>query len=441
MSKFKKPDPRTLIRERREKAQRIRELKLRVVRKVISKIDHKILNLEKEKSPELEQNKKELETMIYSVIHQLGMPEDSARKFAREMLDHILSFGILSDYVLDNSITRIMVNQKDSIFIEERGQESLTMVNREFISNAHLARQLRRMVKMYGGKISQDHPIVDLSIEDGTWVTAVLPPVAALGPILTIQKSSGREINLDELVEMQSMSRAIAQFLTACVAGKRNIIISGLTGSGRTTLLNSLIELCPLSERILLIEDRSEIQLTHPNSCFLRPQSSPVRGHNDLSPKVLLQTALRMRPDRIILGDCRGEETLELLQAMSSGYKGCLTTCHASSPADLISRLETLVLLSNDTLAPKAIKNLIISSIDLVVHIERMNDKSRRITHITELTGMEGEIVTRSDIYRFRNLGTAESGKIDGIFEPTGIIPRFFQELQQMGISIPRDIF
>jgi len=432
-------DPRAILKDRQEKSKRIRELKLRVIRKIFSKIDFKLLNFEKDNTTEYQKNRAELEKVIFSVTNSLGMPEEAGRRLQKDILEHILTFGVISDFILDPTIRRIMINQRDGIFLEE--QERQTMVDREFSSNASLGRVIQRMARLGGTRISLENPIADFSIEDGIWVTAVLPPIAAPGPILTIQKSGSTEYSLDDHVERQSMSRSISFLLTSCIEGKRNIIVSGLTGSGKTTLLNTLIDLIPIEERIVVIEDRGELILAHPNSCFLRPRYNVKDGANDLNSKTMLQTALRMSPNRIILGDCRGEETLELLQAMSSGHKGCLTTCHASSPADLISRLETLILLSRETISQKALKNLIVTSIDLIVHLERMSDNSRKITYITELTGMEGDVLTRSDLYRFRSLGLDQHGNIDGIFEPTGIVPSFFQEFKQMGITIPRDIF
>lgn len=439
MADLIRADSEKVMRERMEKAKRIRELKLRVIRKVIATLDMKLLNPEKETSSDNASIRDMLEKAVYSVITGLGMPDDAGKRLMKEICDHMQTYSILSDYVLDPHITRILVNARDSIFIEEN--ETMTMVKREFLSNAHCARAIQRIVRLGGGKITMDNPIADVSLEDGLWVTAALPPIAAPGPVMTIQKSGGREFSLDDLVDHQTLSRSIAQFMQACVEGRRNIIISGMTGSGRTTLLNTFFQLMPTEERVIVVEDRGELATFHPNCCFLRPRYSLTRQSNDLSPRMVLQTALRMRPDRIILGDCRGDETLDFLQAMSFGFKGCMTTCHAASPSDLISRLETLMLLSNEALSVKAVKNLILSSIDLIVHVERMNDKSRRITHITELTGMEGDILTRSDIYRFRYLGSGEDGVIEGIFEPTGIVPRFFQELQQSGIKIPLNIF
>jgi pilus assembly protein CpaF len=439
MAQTAKVDPRKLLREWHEKARRIRELKLRVVRKVLGAIDQKILHPEKDNSEEAQKSLEQLEKSIQPVIESLGMPEEAARRLKAEIQEHLLNFGILSDFILDPAIRRIMVNSRSSIFVEEN--EVMTLTNREFPTNLHLARIIQRIIRLGGGRISPENPIADISLDEGLWVTAALPPVAAPGPVLAIQKSGGQEYTLDELVEQGSMSRSISQFLQACLEGKRNIIVSGMTGSGRTTLLNAMLNQIPAEERIVVIDDRGELATTHPNCVFLRPRRSLTRGIEELNAELMLRTAQRLRPDRLILGDCRGDETLELLQAMSSGHKGCLTTCHASSPADLTSRLETLVLLSQETLSPKAVKNLIFSSIDLVIHIERLNDRSRRITHITELTGMEGEIITRSDIYRFRNLGTNSAGAIEGIFEPTGIVPKFFQELKQMGVAIPKEIF
>ncbi|MFC1852816.1 CpaF family protein, partial [candidate division CSSED10-310 bacterium] len=328
---------------------------------------------------------------------------------------------------------------RDCVFIEEK--EKMTMVNREFASNSQLARVIQRIVRLGGARVGLDNPIAEVAIDDDIWVTAVLPPIAPLSPIITIQKSGSKEFSFDDLIDGQCMSRSIALFLRACIEGKRSIIVSGLTGSGRTTLLNTLIDSVPVDERIIVIEDRGELKLSHPNSCILRPRYSLKSGVDELSSKLMLLTALRMRPDRIILSDCRGDETFDFLQTMSSGHKGCLTTCHASSPADLISRLETLISLSKETLSPRAMKHLIFKSVDLIVHMEQMSDRSRKISRITELTGMEGEVITRSDIFHFRQLGTDDRGNIDGIFEPTGIVPSFYQELTQMGVEIPRDIF
>ncbi|HCB02566.1 MAG TPA: type II secretion system protein E, partial [Anaerolineae bacterium] len=331
-----------------------------------------------------------------------------------------------------------MVNGPKNIYIERKGK--IHRVPITFESNDHVMRIIDRIVAPLGRRIDESSPYVDARLPDGSRVNAVIPPISLVGPVLTIRKFSKNPITVDQMVQFGSISAESVQFLKACVESRLNIIISGGTGSGKTTLLNVLSSFIPSDERILTIENAAELQLRQEHVVTLESRPPNIEGRGEITIRDLVINALRMRPERIIVGECRGGETLDMLQAMNTGHDGSMTTAHANSPRDALARIETMCLMAGMDLPVRAIREQVASAVDVIVQQERMRDGTRKVTTIAEVSGMEGEVITMTDIFVFEQSGT-ENGRIIGRLRPTGLRPKFMDKIEAAGIQLPPSIF
>lgn len=351
----------------------------------------------------------------------------------------IIGLGPIEKLLNDDNISEVMVNGPKKIYVEEKGK--LTLSNVKFKDNAHVMTILDRIVSPLGRHVDESSPMVDARLADGSRVNAVIPPLALDGPTITIRKFPKNPIRAKDLLKFGSVSPKMLSFLEACVKGRMNIIVSGGTGSGKTTLLGVLSGFIPNDERIITIEDAAELQLQQEHVVRLESRPANTEGTGRIAIKDLVVNALRMRPDRIVVGECRGGEALDMLQAMNTGHDGSLTTGHANSPRDMVARLETMVMMSGMALPDRAIREQISSAINLIVQQSRLRDGSRKITNITEVCGMENDEVVLQDIFVFKADGLDANGKLKGKFEPTGIRPQFEEKLEASGIRLQDDWF
>jgi septum site-determining protein MinD len=364
---------------------------------------------------------------------------DEKRKVAKEIIDEAIGLGPLERFLAETRVTEIMVNGADQIFIERDGK--ILLAPERFTTEDQLRRIIERIVVQVGRRIDEQSPLVDARLADGSRVNAVIPPIALDGSKLTIRKFSKKKLGIDDLIGFGTVTRQMATFLQAAILCRKNIIISGGTGSGKTTLLNILSSFIPEDERIVTIEDSAELQLPQEHVARLETRPVNIEGKGEITIRDLVRNSLRMRPDRIIIGECRGGEALDMLQAMNTGHDGSLTTAHANAPRDAISRLETMCLMAGMDLPARAIREQIAAAVDIVVQQSRLQDGSRKVTYITEVTGMESEVVVMQDIFRFEQRGIDPTGKVVGFFAPTGNIPTFLEELTSKGIGVNREIF
>ena len=372
-------------------------------------------------------------------LTKLTISDDVRDRLLQDVLDEILGFGPLQPLLEDPEITEIMVNGSRSIYIEKNGRLERTKVI--FRDDLHIRKIIDRILAPLGRHIDPESPMVDARLPDGSRVNAIVPPCAVDGPSLTIRKFRKDKFSIMQLIELNSLTQGMADFLRACVLGRLNIMISGGTGSGKTTLLNALSGIIPEAERIVTIEDAAELQLQQDHVVRLETKLASVEGHGTVTVRELVRNSLRMRPDRIIVGECRGGEALDMLQAMNTGHDGSLTTIHANTPRDALSRLETLVLMAGMDLPVKIIRQQISSAMDVIVQISRMRDGTRKLTAITEVAGMEGDVITLSDIFKFTQTGMDADGKVLGQVKPTGIRPLFGPRLEAAGYKLTADIF
>jgi len=356
-----------------------------------------------------------------------------------EVVDEVLGFGPIDPLLKDDSVSEVMVNSANQVYVERKGKLILTDVR--FRDDTHVMQVIEKIVAPLGRRIDESSPMVDARLPDGSRVNAIIPPLALRGPCITIRKFAKDPLQVDNLIDFGTLTQEMADFLKACVEGKLNIVVSGGTGSGKTTTLNILSSFIPADERIVTIEDAAELQLRQEHVVKLETRSANIEGKGAISMRDLVKNSLRMRPDRIVVGEVRSGEALDMLQAMNTGHDGSLTTGHANSPRDMISRLETMVLMAGLDLPVKAIREQISSAVDLVLQQSRLQDGSRRITHLTEVQGMEGEIITLQDIFIFEQKGKDENDKIIGTFKPTGIRPKFMDKLAANGIHVKNEVF
>jgi len=362
------------------------------------------------------------------------------KKLVKEVLDEALGFGPLEDLLADPAITDIMVNNKDEIYVERNGKIELT--SKKFISNEQVRVVIERIIAPIGRRIDESVPMVDARLPDGSRVNALIPPLSLTGPTLTIRKFRKERFKIEELINMRSLNPSMSEFLKACVLSRKNMIISGGTGSGKTTVLNVLSEFIPNNERIVTIEDAAELKLRQEHWIRLESRPPNIEGKGAITTRDLFRNTLRMRPDRIIIGECRSIETLDMLQAMNTGHDGSMTTIHANSTHDVLVRLDSMILMSGIELPIRAIREMIASAIDLIVHTARLSDGSRKILQITELAGMKTDIdVNLKDIFVFKQTGIDNLGNVTGDFQATGYIPTFIEEIRIKGISLPDNIF
>jgi pilus assembly protein CpaF len=355
-----------------------------------------------------------------------------------QIVAEILGLGPLEPLLSDETITEIMVNGPKKIFIERRGK--IERVNTAFESNEHLMRIIERIVAPLGRRIDESSPLVDARLKDGSRVNAVIPPVSLVGPTLTIRKFFKRPLSVEDLIRLGSVSEEAIEFMKACVISKLNVVVSGGTGTGKTTFLNVLSGFIPAEDRIITIENAAELQLRQEHVVTLESRPPNIEGKGEITIRDLVINALRMRPDRIVVGECRGGEALDMLQAMNTGHDGSMTTLHANNTRDALSRLETMVLMAGMEVPHRAIREQVASAIDVIIQLERMRDGSRRVVAITEIQGMEGDVITTADIFKFEQVGF-EGGRVIGRLRPTGIRPKFMDKIEQSGIHLPPTVF
>ncbi len=369
----------------------------------------------------------------------LKLPQTIQAQLFKEVLDDILGFGPLQSLLEDNTISEVMVNGSNAIYIEQNGKLMKTGI--KFEDDNEVLRIIDKIILPLGRRIDSDSPTVDARLPDGSRVNAVIPPVAIDGPTITIRKFEKGRLSVDQLIELGSITRNMATFLEACVVSRLNIMVSGGTGSGKTTLLNVLSGFIPSKERIVTIEDAAELQLQQDHVVRMETKSPDIEGKFQVSIRDLVRNSLRMRPDRIIVGEVRGGEALDMLQAMNTGHDGSLTTLHANSPRDALSRLETLCLMAGVELPVGVIREQVASALDLIVQQSRLTDGTRKITSITEVSGMEGQTIVMTDIFKFEKTGTTPDGKVIGELKPTGIRPFFTPRLEQSGFKLGPEVF
>ncbi|MFC6356671.1 CpaF family protein [Luethyella okanaganae] len=371
---------------------------------------------------------------------QVPLSSDERARLIREIGADVLGYGPLETFLDDEQITEIMVNGPEQIFVERGGRLQLSGVR--FTSEAQLRRVIERIVSKVGRRIDESSPLVDARLADGSRVNAVIPPLAVNGSALTIRKFAREPFTVDDLVAFGTMSQDMADMLEACVKARLNIIVSGGTGTGKTTLLNVLSSYIPRDERIVTIEDAVELQLQQDHVVRLESRPANIEGKGEITIRDLVRNSLRMRPDRIVIGECRGGESLDMLQAMNTGHEGSLSTVHANSPRDAIARLETLVLMAGMDLPLRAIREQITSAVDVIVQITRLKDGTRRVTHVTEVQGMESDIVTLQDAFVFDySAGVDAAGRFLGYAAATGVRPRFADRFRELGITLSPNVF
>ena len=414
----------------------LEKLKTELHRTLISKLD-----LEKLSRINSSQAREAVSNMIHEMIVGQRVPlsfEQQAR-VQDDLLDEVFGLGPLEPLLKDQSISDILVNDKDHVFVERRG--ILKRVNVSFRDDRHLLQIIDRIVSRVGRRVDESTPMVDARLPDGSRVNAIIPPLALDGPAVSIRRFGTGPLAPSQLVELQSISAEMMETLAAAVKARISILISGGTGAGKTTLLNILSQHIPKNERIVTIEDAAELQLAMENivRCETRPPN--IEGQGAVRQRQLLINSLRMRPDRIIIGEVRGEEAFDMLQAMNTGHEGSMTTIHANTPRDALTRLESMVAMSNLNLPEKTVRQQVASAISIVVQASRMSDGSRKVTSISEITGMDENVVSMQEIFRFTRKGVGPDGKVVGVFEPTRIRPKFLERLRIAGIILPHDLF
>jgi len=370
---------------------------------------------------------------------KVNLPEDIRKQVFDNILDELTGFGPIQPLLEDPDVSEVMVNGPKKIYIEKGGQLTKTPIT--FDDDDHVLRIIDRIILPLGRRVDADSPTVDARLPDGSRVNAVIRPVSIDGPCITIRKFRKDKLSVQQLVDYGSLTNHMAEFTRACVISRLNIVISGGTGSGKTTLLNVLSSFIPETERIVTIEDAAELQLQQDHILRMETKVANVDGTGAVTIRDLVRNSLRMRPDRIVIGECRGGEALDMLQAMNTGHDGSLTTLHANTPRDALSRLETMVLMSGMDLPLKVVRQQISSAVDLIIQQTRLKDGSRKVTAITEVVGMEGEIVVLTDIFKFEQTGIGQNGKILGELKPTGIRPIFGPRLEAAGFKLGAEIF
>lgn len=409
------------------------DLKSRVQNKLLAELDTSV----DPRSPEVRATIEELfSTILTEESIVLGRAE--RQRLFEAIVAEILGFGPLEPLLAEDNITEIMVNGPKNVYIEIAG--NITRSNVSFEDEEHVLRVLDRIVAPLGRRIDESSPTVDARLPDGSRVNAVIRPIALCGPTITIRKFSKRPFTVEDLIRFGTLTPEVAEFLRAAVIARLNIVVSGGTGSGKTTLLNVLSGFIPNDERIITIENAAELQLRQEHVVSLESRPPNIEGRGEVSIRDLVVNSLRMRPDRIVVGECRAGEALDMLQAMNTGHEGSLTTCHSNSPRDTLSRLEVMCLMAGMDLPVRAIREQVASALDLIVHQERLRDGTRKIVKITEIQGMEGDVITMSDIFEFEQVGL-EAGKVIGRIRPTGLRPKFIDRIEEAGIHLPPSVF
>jgi pilus assembly protein CpaF len=417
-----------------------RPVPLRVSQQIKTTVHQELIRrMDLEKISQMHENRESQQQLLVVILQlieeqkiPLSLPERDG--LAQEVLDEVFGLGPLEPLLKDPTVNDILVNTYNAVYVERHGVLEKTAV--AFQDNQHLMQIIDRIVSAVGRRVDESSPMVDARLKDGSRVNVIIPPLAVDGPILSIRKFSAKPLSAQDLVRNQSLTQPMLQMLENCVRARLNIIVSGGTGSGKTTLLNVLSAFIPSDERIITIEDPAELQLQQSDVVRLETRPPNVEGKGAVHQRELVSNALRMRPDRIILGEVRGEECLDMLQAMNTGHDGSLTTVHANTPRDALSRIETMTMMSDVRLPETAIRSQIASAIELIVQIARMSDGSRRITFITELTGAYSDVISMQDIFVFEKEGITSTGKVKGRFRATGIVPKFNDRLIEAGIPV-----
>jgi pilus assembly protein CpaF len=425
------------VGERKVRIDPYRQIKAQIQEELVRSLDPELL----EQADEREELTRQVRTITTEMVQRdLGqITRTEQQQIIGEVMDDVLGLGPITGLLADEEVSEVMVNGPLSVYVERKGKLSLTDV--QFRDNEHVLQVIEKIVAPLGRRIDESQPMVDARLPDGSRVNAIIPPLALNGPVLTIRKFSKDPFTAQDLIRFGTLTAEMASFLEACVRMRLNIVVSGGTGSGKTTTLNVLSSFIPHDERIVTIEDAAELQLQQDHVVSLESRPPNIEGKGAIAIRDLVRNSLRMRPDRIVVGEVRGGEALDMLQAMNTGHDGSLTTAHANTPRDMLSRLETMVLMAGMELPVRAIREQIASAIDLIVQQARFRDGSRRITHITEVQGMEGEIITLQDIFVFEQTGVDERGKILGRLRPTGIRPKFAEHFSRFGIELPPEMF
>ena len=412
------------------------ELKANVHRKLLNR-----LNLEALASVERSRAEAEIRTLLFELIAEEGMPLSMSERdvILGEVIDEVFGLGPLEPLLRDPTISDILVNTYKQVYVERSGR--LERLPTTFQDDKHLMRVIDRIVSGVGRRVDDSSPMVDARLPDGSRVNAIIPPLAVDGPLLSIRRFPAERLKAEDLLPIKSLTRPMLEFLEHSVKNRLNMLISGGTGAGKTTLLNVLSSFIPDRERIVTIEDAAELQLQQEHVGRLETRPPNVEGKGAIRQRQLVINSLRMRPDRIVIGEVRGEEALDMLQAMNTGHDGSLTTIHANTPRDALSRIETMISMGAMNLPERAMRQQIASAIQIVVQQTRMSDGTRKVTSISEITGMEGDVITMQEIFCFEKLGVAQDGKVIGRFRATGVRPKACERLKASGVHLPADMF
>ncbi|MDE3104888.1 MAG: CpaF family protein [Acidobacteriota bacterium] len=417
-------------------AKEYQEIKSTIHRDMLVRVD-----LEKLSTMQDNRARQQILSVIQDLVNTLNTPLSMVEKdrLGREVLDEVFGLGPLEPLLQDPTINDILVNTHRAVYVERRGLLEKTSVT--FKDANHLMHIIEKIVSAVGRRVDESSPMVDARLDDGSRVNAIIPPLAVDGPILSIRRFGTVPLEAEDLLTNKSLTVQMLEMLRGAIKARLNIVISGGTGAGKTPLLNVLSGFIPEDERIVTIEDSAELQLKQEHKVRLETRPANVEGRGGIRQRELLINALRMRPDRIVVGEVRGEEALDMLQAMNTGHDGSLTTVHANNPRDAISRMETMALMANLNLPEKAIRQQIASAVGIIIQVSRMSDGTRRITHFTEVMGMNEEIVSLQDIYIFEKRGIGQSGKVLGRFRSTGVVPKFIDKLRASGVDVPMSLF
>ena len=424
-------------RQAEAKEDNYQELKLAIHRRIVDEMSDQ----EQQFLASNNHTRAEVEELISSYCQRvlddnpMNVPRGERARIVADICDEILGLGPIEPLLKDESITEVMINGPKKIFVERKGKLQLTNV--QFHDDAHLMTIIERIVSPLGRRIDESSPLVDARLQDGSRVNAIVPPLSLIGPCVTIRKFTKNPLSIDNLVGFGTLSEEMAEFLEACIRARLNIIVSGGTGSGKTTTLNVLSSFIPNDERIVTIEDAAELRLQQQHVVTLESRPANLEGRGAITIRDLVRNALRMRPDRIIVGEVRSGEALDMLQAMNTGHDGSLTTGHANSPRDILSRLETMVMMAGMDLPVRAIREQIASALDLVIQQSRIQDGSRKITYITEVQKMEGDTIVLQDLFTYVQTGVNESGKSVGYYEASGLQPMFLQKFKMNNVELP----
>jgi pilus assembly protein CpaF len=412
------------------------EMKSRLHRALINRMD-----LTKLGTLTPEQVHAEVSRLAESVLAQEAMPLSTVERdrLVNDVQHELFGLGPLEPLLADPTISDILVNAHGTIYVERRGK--LEVTNVAFKDDEHLMRVIERIVSSVGRRIDESSPMVDARLKDGSRVNAIIPPLSIDGPVLSIRRFGAEPLRMSSLIENKALTKDIADMLEMCVNARLNVLISGGTGAGKTTLLNALSAYIPENERIVTIEDSAELQLQQPHVVRLETRPPNIEGKGEVTQRDLVRNALRMRPDRIVIGEVRGGEAIDMLQAMNTGHDGSLTTVHANTPRDALARLETMIQMTGMRLSDRAMRQQVAAAINLVVQVARLSDGTRRVTAISEITGMEGETITMQEIFQYERTGIDAQGQVIGRFRPTGIRPRFAERLKSCGLQLPRVFF